>query len=136
MQNLELSIININNCMAMIVLAHFWRESGARALRRHDHSCARIWTRDLVELECCKAQVMEDDLICNFKKCRKRLNTVAWVTSCSRILLIPPPPRTVARLLKKFSVEFILTLCTDVFCEEDGAREFGKQATCPACKPL
>ena len=29
---------------------------------------------------------MDNDLVCNFKKCRKRLDTVAWVTACSRIL--------------------------------------------------
>ncbi|KAL5477754.1 hypothetical protein EMCRGX_G024592 [Ephydatia muelleri] len=47
---------------------------------------------------------MDDDLVCNFKKCRKRLSTFAWVTSCSHI-----------------------------FCDEDGGREFTKQSTCPAC---
>lgn len=41
---------------------------------------------------------------------------------------------------KSCSVEtkilFVLTVFTesDVFCEEDGTREFGKQAACPACK--
>ena len=29
-----------------------------------------------------------------------------------------------------------LNLCSDIFCEEDGSREFGKQAVCPACKLL
>lgn len=48
---------------------------------------------------------MDGDLICNFKKCRKSLSKHAWVTSCSHI-----------------------------FCEEDGAREFSKAYTCPACE--
>ncbi|CAH1800271.1 unnamed protein product, partial [Owenia fusiformis] len=48
---------------------------------------------------------MEADLCCNFKKCRKRLNTFAWITSCSHI-----------------------------FCDEDGTREFNKAFTCPACQ--
>jgi hypothetical protein len=88
-----------------------------------------------------KLQVMEDDLICNYKKCRKRLTTVAWITSCSRILwqalswnrsyLAGPLKLSV----KKVFVLTCVCTCTDVFCEEDGAREFGKQAACPACKP-
>ncbi|XP_053380836.1 E3 ubiquitin-protein ligase CCNB1IP1-like isoform X2 [Mercenaria mercenaria] len=45
------------------------------------------------------------DLICNFKKCRKRLTNVAYVTACSH-----------------------------VFCDEDGTREFNKSTTCPACQ--
>ncbi|XP_046388052.1 E3 ubiquitin-protein ligase CCNB1IP1-like isoform X2 [Ischnura elegans] len=47
------------------------------------------------------------DLICNFKKCRKILNSSIWVTSCSH-----------------------------AFCEEDGSREFSRDPennTCPAC---
>ncbi|XP_066295784.1 E3 ubiquitin-protein ligase CCNB1IP1-like [Branchiostoma lanceolatum] len=48
---------------------------------------------------------MDNDLICNFKKCRKRLTAFAWVTSCSHI-----------------------------FCDEDGTREFNKCYTCPACE--
>lgn len=48
---------------------------------------------------------MDTDLICNFKKCRKRLNTFAWVTSCSHI-----------------------------FCDEDGTKEFNKCYKCPACE--
>ncbi|KAI8491598.1 cyclin B1 interacting protein 1, E3 ubiquitin protein ligase [Branchiostoma belcheri] len=48
---------------------------------------------------------MDNDLICNYKKCRKRLTTFAWVTSCSHI-----------------------------FCDEDGTREFNKCYTCPACE--
>ncbi|XP_064395858.1 E3 ubiquitin-protein ligase CCNB1IP1-like [Halichondria panicea] len=47
---------------------------------------------------------MDDELICNYKDCRKRLKTFAWVTSCSH-----------------------------VFCETDGSREFEKQQVCPAC---
>ncbi|XP_077865951.1 E3 ubiquitin-protein ligase CCNB1IP1-like, partial [Saccoglossus kowalevskii] len=46
-----------------------------------------------------------DDLVCNFKKCRKRLSAFAWVTSCSHI-----------------------------FCDEDGSREFNKTYSCPACE--
>ncbi|XP_022782786.1 E3 ubiquitin-protein ligase CCNB1IP1-like [Stylophora pistillata] len=48
---------------------------------------------------------MDNDLLCNFRKCRKRLNTHAWVTSCSHI-----------------------------FCDEDGTREFNKSLICPACE--
>ena len=48
---------------------------------------------------------MDNDLLCNFRKCRKRLNTYAWVTSCSHI-----------------------------FCDEDGTREFNKKLVCPACE--
>ncbi|KAI0222946.1 E3 ubiquitin-protein ligase CCNB1IP1 [Lamellibrachia satsuma] len=48
---------------------------------------------------------MDCDLVCNFRKCRKRLNTNAWVTSCSHI-----------------------------FCDDDGSREFNKSYTCPACE--
>ncbi|XP_068731639.1 E3 ubiquitin-protein ligase CCNB1IP1-like [Montipora capricornis] len=48
---------------------------------------------------------MDNDLLCNFRKCRKRLNTHAWVTSCSHI-----------------------------FCDEDGTREFNKSLVCPACE--
>lgn len=48
--------------------------------------------------------IPDNDLICNFKKCRKRLTEVAWVTSCSH-----------------------------TFCEEDGTREFSKSFQCPAC---
>ncbi|XP_035685440.1 E3 ubiquitin-protein ligase CCNB1IP1-like [Branchiostoma floridae] len=48
---------------------------------------------------------MDNDLICNFKKCRKRLTAFAWVTSCSHI-----------------------------FCDDDGTREFNKCYTCPACE--
>eukprot|EP01135_Chromosphaera_perkinsii_P005001 Nk52_evm10s309 gene=Nk52_evmTU10s309 len=47
---------------------------------------------------------MEGELICNYAKCRKPLNTTAWVTSCSHI-----------------------------FCDEDGSREFDKGLVCPAC---
>ncbi|XP_029182622.2 E3 ubiquitin-protein ligase CCNB1IP1-like [Acropora millepora] len=48
---------------------------------------------------------MDNDLLCNFRKCRKRLNTNAWVTSCSHI-----------------------------FCDDDGTREFNKNLVCPACE--
>ncbi|KAG8232135.1 hypothetical protein J437_LFUL012144 [Ladona fulva] len=47
------------------------------------------------------------DLVCNFKRCRKRLTSMIWVTSCSH-----------------------------AFCEDDGAREFSRDPennTCPAC---
>ncbi|XP_067012439.1 E3 ubiquitin-protein ligase CCNB1IP1 [Anabrus simplex] len=46
------------------------------------------------------------DIFCNFHKCRKRLNTTAWVTSCSH-----------------------------AFCEEDGNRAFSDSNNneCPAC---
>lgn len=48
------------------------------------------------------------DMVCNFKKCRKPLPTVAWVTSCSH-----------------------------AFCAEHGENEFGKKVhdilLCPAC---
>ncbi|GBM54254.1 E3 ubiquitin-protein ligase CCNB1IP1, partial [Araneus ventricosus] len=29
---------------------------------------------------------MDNELLCNFKKCRKALSSQAWVTSCSHIL--------------------------------------------------
>ncbi|XP_064616518.1 E3 ubiquitin-protein ligase CCNB1IP1-like isoform X2 [Liolophura sinensis] len=48
---------------------------------------------------------MDGELVCNFKKCRKRLSGYAWVSSCSHI-----------------------------FCDEDGTREFNKAYTCPACE--
>ncbi|XP_023930701.1 E3 ubiquitin-protein ligase CCNB1IP1 isoform X2 [Lingula anatina] len=48
---------------------------------------------------------MEGELKCNFKKCRKGLNAIAYVTSCSHI-----------------------------FCDEDGTREFAKILQCPACE--
>ncbi|XP_076444069.1 E3 ubiquitin-protein ligase CCNB1IP1-like [Babylonia areolata] len=48
---------------------------------------------------------MDDELICNFRKCRKRLgSSFAWVTSCSHI-----------------------------FCDGDGTREFTNSLVCPAC---
>eukprot|EP00118_Oscarella_pearsei_P006060 m.27682 g.27682 ORF g.27682 m.27682 type:complete len:311 (+) comp30276_c0_seq1:75-1007(+) len=52
---------------------------------------------------------MEVDLVCNHKRCRKRLGKYAWVTSCSHI-----------------------------FCDEDGTREFSKSTThaCPACETV
>ncbi|XP_052808910.1 E3 ubiquitin-protein ligase CCNB1IP1-like [Mya arenaria] len=46
-----------------------------------------------------------DDLICNYRKCRKRLTDIAYVTACSH-----------------------------VFCDEDGTREFNKSKVCPACQ--
>ncbi|XP_022105245.1 E3 ubiquitin-protein ligase CCNB1IP1-like [Acanthaster planci] len=46
-----------------------------------------------------------DEMVCNFKKCRKRLSSFAWVTSCSHI-----------------------------FCDEDGTKEFNKCFACPACE--
>ncbi|ESP00316.1 hypothetical protein LOTGIDRAFT_140959 [Lottia gigantea] len=45
-----------------------------------------------------------DSLICNFPKCRKELDTFAWVTSCSHI-----------------------------FCDDDGSEQFSKAMKCPAC---
>ncbi|XP_057317494.1 E3 ubiquitin-protein ligase CCNB1IP1-like [Hydractinia symbiolongicarpus] len=48
--------------------------------------------------------MVDNDLVCNFKKCRKRLVNIAWVTSCSH-----------------------------TFCDEDGTREFSKSFVCPAC---
>ncbi|XP_047134440.1 E3 ubiquitin-protein ligase CCNB1IP1 isoform X1 [Hydra vulgaris] len=49
--------------------------------------------------------MIDNDLVCNFKKCRKRLVNNAWVTSCSH-----------------------------TFCDEDGTREFSKALVCPACE--
>ncbi|KAF4517763.1 hypothetical protein B566_EDAN002968, partial [Ephemera danica] len=48
----------------------------------------------------------DTELVCNSKKCRKRIVSHAWVTSCSH-----------------------------VFCEDDGENQLLKQATikCPAC---
>jgi len=46
----------------------------------------------------------DNELVCNYKKCRRRLIHVAWVTSCSH-----------------------------TFCDEDGTREFSKSLVCPAC---
>lgn len=46
----------------------------------------------------------DDGLVCNFKKCRKRLNNFAWTTSCSH-----------------------------VFCDEDGTKIFKDKAVCPVC---
>ncbi|XP_077520514.1 E3 ubiquitin-protein ligase CCNB1IP1-like isoform X1 [Amblyomma americanum] len=43
-------------------------------------------------------------LTCNLAKCRKKLTTVAWVTSCSH-----------------------------AFCEEDASRELAARPVCPAC---
>ncbi|XP_071040352.1 E3 ubiquitin-protein ligase CCNB1IP1-like isoform X2 [Parasteatoda tepidariorum] len=48
---------------------------------------------------------MDNELLCNFKKCRKPLSSQAWVTSCSHI-----------------------------FCHDDGLREFEKAFICPACE--
>ncbi|XP_048774590.2 E3 ubiquitin-protein ligase CCNB1IP1-like [Ostrea edulis] len=47
---------------------------------------------------------MESELVCNHKKCRKRVEDYAWITSCSHI-----------------------------FCDEDGVREFKNNNSCPAC---
>ncbi|XP_019855434.1 PREDICTED: E3 ubiquitin-protein ligase CCNB1IP1-like [Amphimedon queenslandica] len=47
----------------------------------------------------------DDSLVCNFKKCRKRLTNFCWVTSCSH-----------------------------VFCDEDAEREFSRGRICPACE--
>ncbi|XP_075543314.1 uncharacterized protein LOC142577745 [Dermacentor variabilis] len=47
---------------------------------------------------------MANALTCNLAKCRKKLTTVAWVTSCSH-----------------------------VFCEEDASRELAARPVCPAC---
>nr|XP_037276241.1 E3 ubiquitin-protein ligase CCNB1IP1-like [Rhipicephalus microplus] len=47
---------------------------------------------------------MANVLTCNLAKCRKKLTTIAWVTSCSH-----------------------------VFCEEDATRELADRPVCPAC---
>ncbi|XP_065067776.1 E3 ubiquitin-protein ligase CCNB1IP1-like isoform X2 [Rhopilema esculentum] len=47
----------------------------------------------------------DSELVCNFRKCRKRLTEYAWVTSCSHI-----------------------------FCDEDGTKQFNKSYKCPACE--
>ncbi|XP_025202853.1 E3 ubiquitin-protein ligase CCNB1IP1-like [Melanaphis sacchari] len=49
----------------------------------------------------------EINLICNYKKCRKALNTFAWVTSCSHI-----------------------------FCNNDGSRTFNREKKCPCCNEV
>jgi len=49
----------------------------------------------------------EINLVCNFKKCRKALNTFAWVTSCSHI-----------------------------FCDYDGSRTFNREKKCPCCNEV
>lgn len=48
--------------------------------------------------------MVENDPVCNFKKCHKTLRHKAWVTSCSHI-----------------------------FCDEDGGREFSRRFVCPSC---
>ncbi|XP_072167255.1 E3 ubiquitin-protein ligase CCNB1IP1-like isoform X2 [Diadema setosum] len=45
-----------------------------------------------------------EDMVCNYRKCRKTINSNAWVTSCSHI-----------------------------FCDEHGSQEFNKKTVCPAC---
>ncbi|CAI6343008.1 unnamed protein product [Macrosiphum euphorbiae] len=49
----------------------------------------------------------ETNLICNYKKCRKDLNSFAWVTSCSHI-----------------------------FCDYDGSRTFNREKKCPCCNEV
>ncbi|XP_015363551.1 PREDICTED: E3 ubiquitin-protein ligase CCNB1IP1-like [Diuraphis noxia] len=49
----------------------------------------------------------EMNLVCNYKKCRKALNTFAWVTSCSHI-----------------------------FCDYDGSRAFNREKKCPCCNEV
>jgi len=49
----------------------------------------------------------EINLICNYKKCRKDLNSFAWVTSCSHI-----------------------------FCDYDGSRTFNREKKCPCCNEV
>ncbi|XP_061433328.1 E3 ubiquitin-protein ligase CCNB1IP1 isoform X1 [Lethenteron reissneri] len=46
----------------------------------------------------------QEFMLCNIKTCRSKISGFAWVTSCSHI-----------------------------FCDEDGAKEFNKSLTCPAC---
>uniref|UniRef100_S4RXW0 Cyclin B1 interacting protein 1 n=1 Tax=Petromyzon marinus TaxID=7757 RepID=S4RXW0_PETMA len=48
--------------------------------------------------------VHEELILCNVKTCRSKVSGYAWVASCSHI-----------------------------FCDEDGAKEFRKSLTCPAC---
>jgi E3 ubiquitin-protein ligase CCNP1IP1 len=68
--------------------------------------------------------VADDSLVCNFKKCRKRLNTFAWATSCSR------NGQSQSTAMCDHTCIFIII---DVFCDEDGTREFNKTCKCPAC---
>ena len=77
-----------------------------------------------------------DDLICNFKKCRKRLKNFAWATSCSRILLLYVVStvhweQAGSRLKLPY---FFLNKHLDVFCDEDGAKLFNSRTVCPACE--
>lgn len=46
-------------------------------------------------------------LVCNYKRCRVVLKTIAWVTSCSHI-----------------------------FCDNDGSRTFSREKKCPCCNEL
>jgi E3 ubiquitin-protein ligase CCNP1IP1 len=68
------------------------------------HSCYKHCVSWRVDIHTC----MENDLVCNYRKCRKRLTKYAWVTSCSHI-----------------------------FCDDDGVREFSNSSMshiCPACE--
>lgn len=47
------------------------------------------------------------NLVCNYKKCRVVLNTLAWVTSCSHI-----------------------------FCDKDGSQTFNREKKCPRCNEI
>ena len=70
----NVSVFKSSICLVMVVMVAFFALAGKFA---HACSCTIVLPEKFA---------MDDDLICNFKKCRKRLNTVAWVTSCSRIL--------------------------------------------------
>jgi len=49
--------------------------------------------------------MVDNDLLCNYKNCKKRLLDVAWVTSCSH-----------------------------TFCQQDADRVFSQTLVCPACE--
>ena len=70
----------------------------------------------------------DDSLVCNFKKCRKRLTNFCWVTSCSR------KSRLTYQQLLWDTVRALLDSLLDVFCDEDAEREFSKGLICPACE--
>lgn len=59
------------------------------------------------------------------------LSLASQVTSCSRIHTFTIPP--VLLLYSQFS---LYTVYVDIFCDEDGTREFSRQCVCPACQSL